>query len=136
MWSRNQAQNHWPCSWNGQWWCHLIATPIHSRNKPFSHTSLHYFASMEMVYIYKKSHEHTQKITFTYFVLVVLLHIKIVGYLSHAKKITNKKRHFHSEIKVYFILYLMKFKYVPLPTQHLGMCNIWNIYFVSAMSYG
>ena len=42
-------------------------------------------------YIYIKSHEHTQKITFTYFVLVVLLHIKIVGYLSHAKKITNKK---------------------------------------------
>ena len=30
--------------------------------------------------------------------------------------------------KVYFILYLMKFKHVPLPAQHLGMCNIWNIY--------
>ena len=25
--------------------------------------------------------------------------------------------------KVYFILYLMKFKYVPLPAQHLGMYN-------------
>ena len=30
--------------------------------------------------------------------------------------------------KVYFILNLMKFKYVPLPAQHLGICNIWNIY--------
>ena len=55
---------------------------------------------MEMVYIYKKSHEHTQKITFTYFVLVVLLHIKIVGYLSHAKKITNKKKDIFTPILV------------------------------------
>ena len=30
--------------------------------------------------------------------------------------------------KVYFISYLMKFKHVPLPAQHLGMYNIWNIY--------
>ena len=29
-----------------------------------------------------------------------------------------------TERKVYFILYLLKFKYVPLPAQHLGMCNI------------
>ena len=26
-------------------------------------------------------------------------------------------------LKVYFILYLMKFKYVPLPTQHFLMIN-------------
>ena len=26
--------------------------------------------------------------------------------------------------KVYISLYLMKFKHVPLPAQHLGMCNI------------
>ena len=31
--------------------------------------------------------------------------------------------------KVYFILYLMKFKYVPLLAQHLGMCDIWNVYY-------
>ena len=30
----------------------------------------------------------------------------------------------HKCSKVYFILYLMKFKYVPLLAQHLGMCNI------------
>ena len=30
----------------------------------------------------------------------------------------------HNLGKVYFILNLMKFKYMPLPAQHLGMCNI------------
>ena len=39
----------------------------------------------------------------------------------------------YTESKVCFILYLMKFKYVPLPAQHLGTCNIWNIYL--KMSY-
>ena len=30
---------------------------------------------------------------------------------------------FHISIKVYFVLYLMKFKYVPLPAQHFLMVN-------------
>ena len=60
---------------------------------------------------------------------------KVQNTLKELPKISNDPNDATSQVdkvnkflkkdsKVYFILYLMKFKYVPLPAQHLGMCNI------------
>ena len=56
---------------------------------------------------------------------------KCSSYLSKMHQLTEKKEIFSTSVlsvKVYFILYSMKFKDVPLPAQHLDMCNIWILF--------